>query len=86
MSSTESDDDGFGACVDEKRVGNRFSAPESFHELMNEFVAREIVTGITAFHVVEMFGFAVRSSGSSKKGTSKTFIISLNGSEKKDRK
>jgi hypothetical protein len=59
LSSTERDNDGFGAIVDEKGVGDGFSAPEGFDELMNETVATKVVTGITAFHTIEVFGFAV---------------------------
>jgi len=78
LGSTERNNDGFGASVDEKRVGNGFSAPEGFDELMNETVATKVVTGITAFHTMKVFGFTVRGTGSSEKSTSKTFVVSLN--------
>jgi hypothetical protein len=84
LGSTERNDNGFGASIDEEGVRNGFSTPESFDELMNECVAREVVTGITAFHTIEVFSFAIRSSGSSEKGTSEAFVVSLNRGKDKE--
>jgi len=84
LGSTERDNDSFGAMVDEKGVRDGFSAPEGFDELMNETVPREIVASITTFHTIKVFGFAVRSRGSSEKSTSEVFVVSLNRSEEED--
>lgn len=79
VSSTESDDDSFGAIIDKERVRNRFSAPESVGILVDKLVTLEVVTGITALHAIEIASLTIGSRGSSKEFTSKTFVIGLNG-------
>ena len=78
LGSTEGSDDFSGAIIDKERIRYRFRAPESVGILFDETVARKIVTSITTFHVIKVFSFTIRSTGSSQKSTSKTFIISLN--------
>jgi len=87
LSSTESNDDFSGAIIDKEGVRNGFGAPESVNELVSEIVATEVVAGLTAVHVVEVFSLAVRGSGGSEKSTSKAFIVAgLNGNKSEDRK
>jgi len=54
--------------------------------LLNKIVAPKVITGITAFHIIEVFSFAVRSTGSSEESTGKVLVISLNGNESDDAK
>jgi len=81
LGSTESDDDSFGGIVDEERVRNGFSAPESVGVLVGKSVAFEVVTGITTLHSIEVVGFAVRGRGSTEKFASKAFVVGLNGGD-----
>jgi len=89
LSATESNDDSSGAFVDKERIRNGFSAPESIDVLTDKSVASEVVTSVTALHVIKISGLTVGGSGSSEEITGKAFIVSLNGNksqndEKKD--